>query len=59
MNLAKLSYGTADEVAEMLTVANDVTQEDLTAALFNAMSRIDDLEKQMKKLVESLGKAAK
>lgn len=59
MNIAKLSYGPADEVAEMLTVANDVTQGDLTAALFNAMSRIDTLEKQMKKLVEILGKAAK
>ena len=54
MNINKLMYGPPREVADMLGTENDVTQEDLSPALINALNRIDNLEKQMKRLLVSL-----
>jgi hypothetical protein len=48
MNVNELTYGAAEDVASLLGTSNTVTPEDLTAALTNALNRIDTLEKQMK-----------
>lgn len=42
-----LTYGEADEVAERLMCANDVTVSDLTGALANALRRIASLEHRL------------
>ena len=46
MTINVLTYASAEEVASWLNTANKVELSALTAALINALNRIDMLEKQ-------------
>jgi hypothetical protein len=54
MTSAQLTYGEAKEVARFLLTSNVVTHDDVSAALCNAMQRIDQLEKAVRGLGTSL-----
>jgi hypothetical protein len=51
-------FGAASEVADMLNSDPDVTQNDLHAALINAMTRISRLEKTLERAERAANHAA-
>ena len=57
MNAAFLTYGAADDVAShLITMPRQFTVEDLTAALANAMTRIDALQERVDRLERKISK---
>lgn len=49
MNNGELTNGPAAEVADFLNSSGSITQDDLVAALVNALSRISHLENENKR----------
>ena len=58
MKTSDLLYGPADQVANALGAQNEVSNEELTAALVNALTRIHNLEARLEGYEKSARKTA-
>lgn len=58
MSLNRFRFGTAEEAVHALVFCKGEDPHELTAALINALLRIDTLERQVETLAKDLAKVA-